>query len=135
MNYFPIVLFLLGAFLVYLSLRNPSTPPKSKSEKNRVNDFIRKIVRQAARWTTAAEQDTNPLIKVLHANYGAAYIFALGDAGVDPEQIEKAMGSNFNYNQFRDHIVQVQDDAGKIAVVACPSFGPPMNPFTEIAGE
>ena len=42
------------------------------------NEYIVKVVksllRQSARWTVAARQDKNPLIAVLHANYGAAYL-------------------------------------------------------------
>ena len=131
MSYLALLCFLLGIMTAYIMFKSDH---KSKSQGS-VDDIIKKIIRQAARWTTASEQDTNPLIKVLHANYGAAYIFALGDAGINPDQIERVIGTGFNYNTFRDHIVQIQDDASKSAVEACPSFGPPDNPFNRIAGE
>ena len=35
---------------------------------------IQIMVRQAARWSTAADQDESPMIAVLHANYGAGYL-------------------------------------------------------------
>src|SRR5436190_24372456 len=73
--------------------------------------FIRGIMRQAGRWSTASEQDTNPLIRVMHANYGAAYLYALQDAGVTPEQIEAAMGPGFKYRPVYDAVQKDQRDA------------------------
>lgn len=108
-------------------------PPSSPSTT--IDTVIKKIIRQAARWSTAAEQDANPLIRVLHANYGAGYLWALGDAGVTPDQINQAMGSGFNYNEFRDYIVNVQDSASRAAITTCPDFGPPETVLTKIGGE
>ncbi len=62
-------------------------------------DTIKTLMRQAIRWSVASEQDENPLIRILHANYGMAYIMAVrqvaSDAevrritGEDPREIER----------------------------------------------
>ena len=41
--------------------------------------IILKLTRQAARWSVAALQDENPIISILHANYGAGYLWAIKD--------------------------------------------------------
>jgi hypothetical protein len=51
-------------------------------------EILRSLLRQAARWTTAAQQDQNPLIRMLHANYGMAYITALRQVANDAEILE-----------------------------------------------
>ena len=35
------------------------------------------LVRQASRWSVAAQQDKSPMIALLHANYGVGYLWAL----------------------------------------------------------
>lgn len=37
--------------------------------------IITKLIKQTARWSTAAAQDKSPLIYVLHATYRMGYIF------------------------------------------------------------
>ena len=56
-----------------------------------VNKVINVLVRQASRWATAAKQDKNSMIAVLHANYGAGYLWALKDIATT-EQIKAATG-------------------------------------------
>ena len=34
---------------------------------------IQKLIRQASRWSTAAAQDDNTMIALLHANYGGSF--------------------------------------------------------------
>ena len=55
---------------------------------------IQKLTRQAARWSTAAAQDDSPLIAVLHANYGAGYLWALKDIAT-AKQIKNAYWCRF----------------------------------------
>ena len=42
--------------------------------KNEKKFIVNKLLRQTARWSTAAKQDNNSMIAVLHANYGAGYL-------------------------------------------------------------
>jgi hypothetical protein len=46
---------------------------------------IQKLIRQTARWATAADQDTNPYIKNLHANYAMGYLMALKEIYTESE--------------------------------------------------
>lgn len=129
MSYLLIGGIALGALITYTILES------NYNSNNNLNIFIKKIIRQAARWSTASQQDTNPLIRVLHANYGAAYMFALSDAGITPDEIESIIGNNFNYKETYDLIIQIQDDASRNAIKVCKDFGPAESILTKIAGE
>ena len=93
---------------------------------------IRKLVRQSARWSTAAKQDESPMIAVLHANYGAGYLWALKDIATP---VEISMAAGINIAKFEKEIIHVQDEATKSMIRACPSFGPDPTYLTSIGGE
>lgn len=97
-----------------------------------VDDSVRTLARQAARWSVAAAQDRNPMIAVLHANYGAGYLWAINDI-VTSSEFERMTGHD--YVKFRDSIVSVQDMATKKAVSVCPQFGPERSFLTKVSGE
>ena len=97
---FAIILF------YFMSRRSSETP-------------IQKLVRQTARWATAAQQDQSPLIALLHANYATGYLWALKDIASEKE-INRIAG--IDLKQFEEHIVNVQDMTTKKVVKACPEF-------------
>ena len=78
-------LFLLCLFFILLIIQ------KNSVMNSNLDKEIKTLVRQASRWSTAAKQDKNPMISVLHANYGAGYLWALKDIATQ-SQIEKAAG-------------------------------------------
>jgi len=116
------VIVVLTAFLFGCMLSKP-TP---------LDDAVRTLARGAARWSTAATQDQNALIAVLHANYGAGYLWAINDI-VTSSDFERMTGHD--YIKFRDSIINAQDVATKKAISVCPQFGPPRNYLTKIGGE
>ena len=91
----------------------------SNDTKKFHNEIINKLVRQTARWATAASQDDNPVIEVLHANYAAGYLWALKDIATNNE-IENA--SKIDMNKFQKNVVGTQDKANKKLVKLCPNF-------------
>lgn len=104
-------------------------------QRSSFDQEIQILVRQAARWSVAAENDKNPMIAVLHANYGAGYLWALQDIAT-PAQIEQSTG--IDYKQFRASIIRVQETATRRAIRACPQFSPVpshLRPLARIAGE
>lgn len=107
------IIYLLILFAILLLISKPETFQN--------DNHIKALVRQAARWSVAAEQDKNPLIKVLHANYGAGYLWALLDIA-KPEDIEKT--SNIDFDKFKNKILEIQDNATKEASKVCPQFSP-----------
>ena len=113
---FAVILIILFAFL-------PTKP---------LDDAVRILSRQAARWSTAAAQDENPMIAVLHANYGAGYLWAINDI-VTSCEFEKITG--YDYIKFRDAIIAVQDAATKKALDVCPDFGPEKTYLAKIGAE
>jgi hypothetical protein len=92
---------------------------------------IKTLLRQAARWAVASKQDKNPIIAMLHANYGAAYLYSMYDIS-SPEEIAR---SGVDINKFRSEILSTQDKATKNMVNICPDVQPDKSYLTEIAGE
>ena len=90
------------------------------------------LVRQAARWSTAAQQDENSMIAVLHANYGSGYLWALQDIATSAE-IEKATG--INWKRFKREIVEAQDIAAKKMAKLCPQWAPRPTYLSKIGKE
>jgi hypothetical protein len=74
------------------------------------------MYRQSARWAAASIQDNSTLIKVLHANYAAGYLWALKDI-VSTTEFEHITGQNFL--EFENEIVKIQDSATKKLIETC----------------
>ena len=104
----------------------------TKNEKKIIHYVINKLLRQSARWATAAKQDKNSMIAVLHANYGAGYLWALKDIA-KTEDIEKATG--IDILKFEAEIINTQDMVTKHMAKLCPKYAPEPSYLTKIAGE
>lgn len=104
--------------------------------KNRSNvnpDDINKLLRQTARWVTAAQQDQSPLIATLHANYAAGYLLALKDIA-DKDQIKRVTG--INIDDVEKRVLATQDMTTRKVVKECPRYTGDIDPFmAKIAGE
>jgi len=104
-------LYLLGViFVLYLMMQN-----KTRG----MNKAIEKLVRQSARYAVAAQQDASPVIAVLHANYAAAYFYALKDIASE-SQIHNATG--IDVKKFKEHVTNVQDMVTRKTSEKCPEF-------------
>ena len=120
------LIFLIVLFLILIIQKDTEKDNKNMDEE------IKTLVRQAARWSSAAKQDENPMIAVLHSNYGAGFLWALKDIATQ-EQIEKATG--IELLKFEKEITSVQDSAIKKMVLACPDFQPDKSFLSALAGE
>jgi len=104
-------LYLIGViFVLYLMMQN-----KTRG----MNKSIEKLVRQSARYAVAAQQDASPVIAVLHANYAAAYFYALRDIATE-SQIHNATG--IDVKKFKEHVTNVQDMVTRKTAEKCPDF-------------
>jgi hypothetical protein len=101
-----------------------------KNNTSDKSEMIRILIRQASRWAMASKQDTEIMIAVLHANYGAGYLWAVRDIATDNE-IEEAAG--INILQFRDEIIKIQDTVTRRLAKSCPSYLPNDSYITRIA--
>ena len=124
-----IIGFFIGIALLY-TLYYIRTSINNKCDP--LSKVVHILSRQAARWATAATQDKNPLIAVLHANYGAGYLWALQDIATD-SQIKRF--TKIDFPKFKDKITQVHDATTKRMIAACPKFAPPRTYLTDIGGE
>lgn len=97
-------------------------------------EMINKLIRQSARWSSAAKNDNNNLIAVLHANYGAGYLWALKDIFSEKE-IEEVLGSEDLRKKFENEIIKIQDNITKKTVKDCPNFSGAIDFLAKLAGE
>lgn len=125
MNYFIIIIIFI--LFIFICLFN-----KTNNESQLKRNIIKTLLRQCARWSVAAQQDNNELIGLLHANYGAGYLWALRDIFSDKE-IEEI--GEIDIIRFRDEIVKIQDEVTKRVLRKCPEFGPKKSYLTLIGGE
>jgi hypothetical protein len=80
---------------------------------------IKKLVRQASRYLFSSKQDSEPMISILHANYGWGYLMALDDLFTSDE-ILKASGVSISF--LRSQAEKIQEDAVKRSIVKCPQY-------------
>ena len=97
-------------FVLYLMMKN-----KTRG----MNKAIEKLVRQSARYAVAAQQDESPVIAILHANYAAAYFYALKDIASE-SQIHNATG--IDVKKFKEHVTNGQDMVTRKTSEKCPEF-------------
>ena len=121
--------FFLGMLTMFIIL---NTTKKSANNNKQIEFVAKKLVRQAARWSTAAKQDNNSMIAVLHANYGAGYLWALKDI-INNDIIEKKTG--IDMMKFENEIIQIQDEATQNMAKLCPEYAPEPSYLTNLAGE
>jgi hypothetical protein len=91
------VYFIIVIFILVLMMQNGSRGMKQS---------LQKLVRQSARYATAAQQDASPVIAILHANYAVAYLYAAKDISSD-SHIHNATG--IDVKKFTEHVTNVQD--------------------------
>ena len=104
-------LYLIATIVIlYLMMKNKS---------RNMNSAIEKLVRQSARYAVAAQQDASPVIAILHANYAAAYFYALKDIASE-SQIHNATG--IDVKKFKEHVTNVQDMVTRRTSEKCPEF-------------
>ena len=77
------------------------------------------LVRQAARWAVAADQDESPMIALLHANYAAGYLWALQDIATPAEV---TLYTGVDSHQLKKEIIAIQDKCTQRLARLCPDF-------------
>lgn len=114
MNYIWFIPVLIIVLVIVCVLRYHYTTTANRDASN-----MKTLVRQSARWSNASLQDSSPIVSLLHANYGAGYLWALQDL-YTANEIEASTGTNFN--QLKDKIIKAQDSATRKVALACPQF-------------
>jgi hypothetical protein len=110
-----------AAFVIFagvLSNRGKSATVASKS-----NDALstRALIKEAAQWSTIAQQDSNPLLALMHATYGMAYLNVARRLHTDSE-IEVA--SNLRVDEFSLTLQSNQQAAVQRLLTLCPMSTP-----------
>ena len=127
-----ILYFIFGCLFIYYLLDIRDNCYIHGNKYDLVKKNINTLVRQSARWSTAAKQDESSMIAVLHANYGAGYLWAVKDIATDDE-IAKAAG--IDIRKFEKEIIDIQDNATIRMAKLCPEYAPTASYLTTIGGE
>jgi len=127
MNIFVGIIVLIFGYFIFVYLKKLC----KDGNKSRI---ISRIMRGSARWALASKQDKSPLVAVLHANYGCAYLWALKDVFNDYE-IRSATG--IDVIQFQNKITDIQDTATKRMTNLCPTYASGIQDtiLSDIAGQ
>jgi hypothetical protein len=115
--YLFIIVFFVVLSVLFLGYRQ--TRRSSDKEK------IQRLLRQTARWSTAAEQDTNPYIRNLHATYAVGYLLALREIYSD-QTILRLTG--VDVRKLETEVNKVMDNAMLEVAKVCPE-GQPKSEF------
>jgi hypothetical protein len=91
--------------------------PRTESRPDISDGNIEALIRQIARWTVASQQDTSPMISLLHANYAAGYLQAL-----ELVATEKQINIFQDLQTLRKKVYGAQDTAIQKVISACPNY-------------
>jgi hypothetical protein len=126
-----LLFFVLGCVFVFFLTDMRNKCYLSSNSLSLLQNKIQILVRQASRWAAAAKQDENSMIAVLHANYGAGYLWALKDIATDT-QVENATG--IDIKKFTGAILTIQDNATQKMAKLCPKYAPSDSYLTRLSG-
>jgi len=115
--YLFIIVFVIVLSVLFLGYQRT----RGSSDK----DKIQRLLRQTARWSTAAEQDSNPYIRNLHATYAVGYLLALRE--LYSEQTILRL-SGVDIRKLETEVNKVMDNAMLEVAKVCPD-GQPKSEF------
>ena len=99
-------------FLLVLSRRNYKSQEAIYYEE-RILTLLKIYIRQTVRWAYASQQDSNPLVAILHSNYANGYLMVLKDYlenfNISRELFYKL--TNTNLLQLEKKVLKIQDRA------------------------
>jgi hypothetical protein len=93
---------------------------------------INRLIRQTARWSTAAEQDTNPYIANLHATYAMGYLMALRE--IYPDEVITRI-SGINIRELDIKVNKIMDEAVQKLITVCPEGQPKSHFLAYLSGQ
>jgi hypothetical protein len=91
-----------------------------------VDRKINILYRQSARYAVASMQDDSDIIRILHSNYAAGYLWAIKDIATTNE-FKRATGEDLL--EFEKKIVAIQDEATFKLITECKSLLPLEDPM------
>lgn len=102
-----IVLFVVFIVMVWIAVTQTCSKKSCPSNKCKTcPENIRILTRQCARWLTAASQDNNILIALLHGQYGMGYLYAIADIAT-PQEFNQSTG--LDWEMLESEALKIQD--------------------------
>lgn len=111
-----LIIVIIIAIIIAFICRDHNNNSDVNANMDEISDIL---LQQSARWSIASENDTSPLISVLHANYAAGYLWAFKDIAGNYKP--KNLGSG-GIKEFEQHIKHIQDAATEKLIIVCPKY-------------
>jgi hypothetical protein len=89
----------------------------------RVAKGMKQLMQEAARWSAVAEQDSNPLLRVMHATYAMAYVNAARSLAEDKD-LERVSGGGVRVEELHAHVQAAQQASIQKIGSVCPEVVP-----------
>lgn len=107
--------FLITIILLFLLIltRRKYVKPETIYYEERIVTLLKIYIRQTVRWAYASEQDSNPLVAVLHANYANSYLMVLKDY-MENFNISRELFTKLTKTNLLDlekRVLRIQDSA------------------------
>jgi hypothetical protein len=117
-----VVVCVLVLVLIVMSSGGARSGRGARSSTDAQQDLAtRALIREAAQWSTIAQQDSNPMLAVIHASFGQAYLNVARRLHTDAE-IE-AVGS-VKVEEFSATLHANQQQAVQKLLAMCPMSSP-----------
>lgn len=111
-----IVLVIIMSLIVGASTTETRKPSKHFDKR------LRELVAEAGRWSDTSKSDTNPLLSVVHATYGSAYLNVARTMASDVD-IERAC--NIRLDEFAGALTDTQQHAMRNVTTRCKELDAP----------
>lgn len=117
-----LVIFALTIFIVLSMVFGGGFGTKSLHGFSQNESYTtRALLKEAAQWSTISNQDSNPLLALMHSTYGMAYLNVARRLHTDAE-IEQT--GNLHVDEFFTTLETSQQDAVKKLLTLCPLSSP-----------
>jgi len=116
-----VAVVVLVTFLILVSQSGRSRSASATPLAAREALATRALIREAAQWSTIAQQDSNPLLAVMHSTFGTAYLNVARRLYNDAD-IEAT--SNLKVDEFSATLHANQQQAVQKLLSVCPMSSP-----------
>jgi hypothetical protein len=102
----------------------------SRGATQATRETVQALAADAARWATVSRQDQNPLVALMHANYGVAYANVAQRLSGSDEAFTEQTGRNAA--AFYNETLELQAAAVQRTTALAPQLAPPSAGLTAV---
>lgn len=120
-KYAKYALIVIVVFVFIAALSKWTGPSADAPSDAKFSGKMKRLVKEAARWSTVSEQDSNPMMRMLHSTYAVAYV-NVARMMADDKDIEKM--AHVRIDELTSQVRKRQQQAVQAIGTHCPSVVP-----------